>query len=252
MILFKLKEYILRILYRLFTKENKNLVSVDDENIQFLDSKLGSLRLRHLLNSIEIKTFIDIGASYGDFIHLVRDARKNVQIFGFEPFPNVFNNLKDRYCNSEEIKIYNLAIGNFDGTTTFNENNYTYSSSILPLGEIHINEFPYTKNFNKSEVRIACLDTIFKRVIIERPLLIKVDVQGYEEKVISGGKKIFAQADYVIIELSFCELYLGQALFDDINNELNKLGLFYAGCISQLCSPHDKTILQQDALYIRR
>lgn len=76
MILFKLKKYILRILYRLFTKENKNLVSVDDENIQFLDSKLGSLRLRHLLNSIEIKTFIDVGASYGDFIHLVRDAKE--------------------------------------------------------------------------------------------------------------------------------------------------------------------------------
>jgi hypothetical protein len=101
-------------------------------------------------------------------------------------------------------------------------------------------------------VKIACLDNALSNKNLEKPILIKVDVQGYEGKVILGGKKIFSQADIVIVELSFCELYLGQPLFEIINQELNQLGLFYAGCICQLCSPDDNSILQQDALYLRR
>jgi FkbM family methyltransferase len=248
----KIKKNILRLLHWLHNKPTEVKFSNDIENIQLLEYELGKSRLKCLLKSIEIKTVIDIGASFGDFISLVRDTKKNITILGFEPILTVFNSLQDRCGNANEISLYNLALGEFDGVVDFHENEYTYSSSILPIGNTHIKEFPYTKNYKTSQVKIASLDAFLRNKNLEKPILIKVDVQGYEEKVISGGKKIFAQADYVIIELSFCELYVGQALFDDINNELNKLGLFYAGCISQLCSPHDKTILQQDALYIRR
>jgi FkbM family methyltransferase len=252
MSLLKIKQSILKNLYRYLNTSKQVDFSINDKNIQLLECQLGEARLKHLLTSVDIKTLIDIGASHGDFMYLVQQAKSNIHIYGFEPIPKVFNSLQERFAGANEIKLYNLALGNFDGVVDFNENDYSYSSSILPIGEIHVNEFPHTRNFKKLEVQITSLDSVFNNKKIERPLLVKVDVQGYEEQVISGGKNTFAHADFVIIEVSFYELYQGQALFERINIELNGLGLFYYGCMSQLSSPIDCKILQQDALFIRR
>jgi FkbM family methyltransferase len=252
MSLLEIKQSILGYLYRYLNKPKEDKFSIGDKNIQLLECKLGEARLKHLLNSVDLKTLIDIGASHGDFINLVQQFKKSVSVYGFEPIPEVFKSLQERFVKTKKLELYNLAIGNLDGIVEFNENNYSYSSSILPIGEIHMTEFPYTKNFKKLDVQIACLDSVLKNKNIERPLLIKVDVQGYEEQVISGGKNTFAQADFIIIEVSFYELYIGQAFFEQISKELNNLGLFYYGCISQLTSPIDCKILQQDALFIRR
>jgi FkbM family methyltransferase len=226
--------------------------SINDKNIQLLECQIGEARLKNFLNSLDIKTLIDIGASHGDFINLVQQSKPNIHIYGFEPIPEVFNSLQERFVETNEVELYNLALGNFDGIVDFNENDYSYSSSILPIGEIHVNEFPHTRNFKKLEVQITSLDSVFNNKKIERPILVKVDVQGYEEQVISGGKNTFAQADFVIIELSFCELYLGQVLFESVYKELSEIGLCYAGCVSQLYSPINDKILQQDALFVRR
>jgi FkbM family methyltransferase len=251
MTLFKLKKLIIKYVYRYFIKPNYNLILADDFNIQLNESKIGELRLKQILSSNHLKTVIDIGASYGDFIHIVQEAKSDIKIYGFEPIVSVFKCLQERYNSASGIELYNLALGNLDGIIDFNENDYSYSSSILPIGEIHTKEFPFTKNFKKSQIEIACLDTIFKNRLIQKPLLIKVDVQGYEENVLSGGENTFTQADFVLIEMSFYELYQGQALFDAVHKKLYGLGFFYAGSINQLCSPNDGAILQQDALYIR-
>lgn len=252
MIVSTLKKLIKKYFYNCFFKHNYNINPEENKSIQIHENELGAKRLKHILSKYNFKTFIDIGASYGDFISLVREHKKNIEILGFEPIIGVFSSLQDRYKEADKVSLYNLALGDFNGLVDFHENEYSYSSSILPIGNLHVKEFPFTKNYKTSEVKIASLDNILSNKNLERPILIKLDVQGYEGKVILGGKKTFSQADIVIVELSFCELYHGQPLFEIINQELNQLGLFYAGCISQLCSPGDDLILQQDALYLRR
>jgi FkbM family methyltransferase len=252
MVLYKIKNFFKRYFCNYFLKPKQNINQEEDKSIQVYEYELGAKRLKDILLKYNFKTVIDIGASYGDFINLVRENKENITFFGFEPILSVFNSLKDRYSHVNEISLYNLALGDFDGLIDFHENEYSYSSSIFPIGNTHIKEFPFTKNYKTSEVRIASLDNALSNKNLEKPVLIKIDVQGYEGKVILGGKKTFSHADIVIVELSFCELYLGQPLFEIINHELNQLGLFYAGCISQLCSPKDNSILQQDALYLRR
>ena len=248
----KIKNFFKKLLYNYVLKPKLDIKQEEIKSIQIYEHELGARRLKDILLKYNFKTVIDIGASYGDFISLVRENKQNISILGFEPILSVFNSLHDRYRNVDDISLYNMALGDFDGVVDFHENEYSYSSSIFPIGDIHIKEFPFTKNYKTSEVKIACLDNALSNKNLEKPILIKVDVQGYEGKVILGGKKIFSQADIVIVELSFCELYLGQPLFEIINQELNQLGLFYAGCICQLCSPDDNSILQQDALYLRR
>jgi hypothetical protein len=70
--------------------------------------------------------------------------------------------------------------------------------------------------------------------------------------VIEGAVKILSLVDYVLIEVSFEELYEGQSLFEEVNHKLNKLGLFYNGSFGQLYSSSNGKIIQADAFYARR
>jgi hypothetical protein len=63
--------------------------------------------------------------------------------------------------------------------------------------------------------------------------MIKLDVQGYEDKVKLGGTNIFWKVDVVITELTFVELYDGQVMFGDVYSLLISHGLEFRG-INQL------------------
>lgn len=87
---------------------------------------------------------------------------------------------------------------------------------------------------------------------IKRPILLKIDVQGLEKEVIEGAIKILSLVDYLLIEVSFEELYEGQSLFEELNQKLNNIGLVYNGSFGQLYSSANGKILQADAFYMRR
>lgn len=76
-------------------------------------------------------------------------------------------------------------------------------------------------------------------------------MQGYETKVILGGKQTISRAAIVIAETSFQELYEGQPLFNEVYEMLKDLGLRYAGSLGpQLMNPTDGSALQADSLFI--
>jgi hypothetical protein len=83
------------------------------------------------------------------------------------------------------------------------------------------------------------------------PLLLKLDVQGFEDKVIIGGEDVVARAKIIIIEVSFLPLYEGAPLFDDIYQILKTRGFTYNGNFDQLLSPEDGRPLQADAIFSR-
>jgi hypothetical protein len=101
-------------------------------------------------------------------------------------------------------------------------------------------------------VAINRLDTLIDASNLNKPILVKVDVQGFEKQVIAGGKELLSHVDYIIIEVSFVELYDNQPLFDEINLQMNHLGFLYNGNIEQLISKKTGSVLQADALYVKR
>ena len=95
------------------------------------------------------------------------------------------------------------------------------------------------------------LDDCLGRVQLVPRVLLKLDVQGYEDRVLRGGIRILQRVDYVLTEVSFCPLYDGQASFGEVYDLLLKSGFSYAGNLDQLASPLDGRILQADALFVR-
>lgn len=220
-------------------------------SVEQLEHNSAQLKIHSLLKANKVNTLIDIGASSGEFTSNVLLYNNGLRAFLFEPVNKAFKDLHRKYASNKLIRLYNLAIGSQDGEVQFNENDYYYSSSILSMNEDHFAEFPQTTKFQTHSVRIAKLSSVVDIKDIQRPLMIKIDVQGYEREVISGAKNILTIADFLIIEVSYYELYSNQPLFDEIYNLLKELGFIYKGNLYQIYSSKSSKVLQADALFVR-
>ena len=81
-------------------------------------------------------------------------------------------------------------------------------------------------------------------------IVIKMDVQGYEDRVIRGGRETFAKAKAVILEVCLDPLYEHQANFKEIMVLLDDLGFHYAGNLDQNCDK-DGHVIFLDAVFVK-
>ena len=132
-----------------------------------------------------------------------------------------------------------------------NLNEFTPSSSFLKMNESHTTSFTYAVNTTQCNIQVKRLDDIASSLNLTVPFLVKIDVQGFEDKVLSGGLETIKNAAIIIVEVSFKELYENQPLFDKIYQTVTKLGFNYSGNFEQLLSPATNEILQADALFIK-
>ena len=173
-------------------------------------------------------------------------------IVAFEPIPTTFEALKRNFENDSLYKAINCGLGSSTGTLQFHQNEYSPSSSFLKMTETHQNSFEHAVNQQQITVQIQTLDAFIKDMKLELPLLIKMDVQGYEAEVIAGGRQTLSNAAMIISEVSFKPLYQQQPLFNDIYQLLTALGFAYAGSTDQLRSPQNNEILQADGIFVKQ
>ena len=203
------------------------------------------------LKEYDFRVIIDIGANEGQFAMKIRTVFPNATIHCFEPLKDAFDKLKLNFEEDKNFFAHNFGLGEINEVKEIFHNEYSPSSSLLEMLELHKSNFDYAVETKSETISIARLDDFFPGNI-ERPLLVKIDVQGYEMFVLNGGSSVINQADIVIIETSFYPLYAGQPLFDDIYNYFNKIGFRYQGNIEQLLGQNDQKILQADAVFARR
>lgn len=203
------------------------------------------------LHALDIATILDIGANVGQFSTVINTIFPKANIYAFEPLPDCFQKLKLRMAGCEKFTGLNFGLGDQSGSLMFERNAYSPSSSFLEIADAHKEAFPKTRNTETVEVKIERLDTLVKDLFITSPLLVKIDVQGYEYQVLCGGEQTIKNARLVITETSFVSLYKNQRLFDDVYRILTNWGFVYAGSVDQLYNPKDGQILQADSIFIK-
>jgi Methyltransferase FkbM domain len=118
----------------------------------------------------------------------------------------------------------------------------------MPLG---IEVFPFTAAQTTRTVPICWLDDLAPEAQIEPEVLVKLDVQGYEDRVNADGSNTIARARALIVEVGFYPQYEAQALFDGVHQQLRSLGFRYRGSMAQLRHPKDGRVLEADAVFLR-
>ena len=200
----------------------------------------------------QFKTIIDIGANEGQFADKMRLLFPQAMIYAFEPLPKVYDRLKSNFNQDNSFEAINLGLGENQGILEFWENEYSPSSSFLRLTDTHKENFEEARIEKKVEVKIDTLDHVFADREILSPSLIKIDVQGFEDKVIKGAVQTIRKADMIICEISFTELYQGQPLFEGIFNLLKGQGFYFAGQMDQINSPETQKPLQADGIFLKK
>jgi FkbM family methyltransferase len=196
-------------------------------------------------------TILDIGSNQGQFALMINAVFPEAQIYGFEPIPDCYQKLISNTTRIQKFKAFNLGLGYEQGEIEFQSNDFSGASSFLRMSNLHKDTFPYTKQTQIIKVQVERLDQVANKLMIEFPLLIKVDVQGYEIQVLKGGIETFQKAQAIIIETSHEHLYENQPLFDDIYCQLKSWGFNYKGSIDQMCSPTTGAVLQSDSIFVK-
>lgn len=203
------------------------------------------------ISEMGVATVIDVGANVGQFAGSIRKLLPKARIYSFEPIEECFIALSRNAGDDPLTRCFPYALGSEDGTAAFNKNDFSPSSSLLPLAGAHVAEFPFTARVSETEVEVRRLDSVAATLELTEPLLVKMDVQGFEMHVVEGGRKTLAGAAAVIVEVSFVEIYQGQPSFNDLNEELRALGLNFHGVIEQAHRRHNDLPLYGDAIFVR-
>ena len=119
------------------------------------------------------------------------------------------------------------------------------------MTNLHKRSFTFAVEEETELIEVRRLSDVARELNLHDPLLLKLDVQGFEDKAIIGGEDVVARAKIIIIEVSFQALFEGGPLFDDIYRILRTRGFIYNGNFDQLLSPEDGRPLQADAIFSR-
>lgn len=207
------------------------------------------------LRSLPISTILDIGANTGQFARFVSSVFPEAQIICFEPLPEQFRQLKTwaETINHRRPIVFNVAIGDREGDEKiYLHTDYSPSSSILPATELLGEAFPSTLEKKQIPIKINTLDNIMRDLPdnFQQDVFIKIDVQGYEDRVIRGSKQILDKTIAIMIEVNLASFYHDQTSFKEILLLLDKKNFHYAGNMEQNYN-EDGYVSYFDAVFLK-
>ena len=204
------------------------------------------------LRDAGIRTVIDVGAHTGEFSSAIRAVLPDAHIYAFEPLSDCCVKLRRKLGRNGSLHVFQAAVGDESGQVQFWRSSFSKASSLLTMSSLHQKAFPWSACNRPMTVQLLRLDDCADKMELTRKTLLKIDVQGYEDRVLRGAVQLLKQVHYVLVEVSTAPLYEGQAHFRTIYDRLMGSGFSYVGNLEQLASPLDGTILQVDALFARQ
>lgn len=215
-----------------------------------LDIKFHREPLR-FLRSYGIRAVLDVGANEGQFAAHIRKVLPDASIYSFEPLAAPFRKLVETHRGDRHFEAFQVAVGSEAGEADFEMHDSSVTSSMLRPTDRFARMVPSTAARTRVKVPVVTLDGWAAGRDLATPLLVKLDVQGFEDRVILGGRETLARASAVISEVSFVGLYEGQPLFEDILDLMRSLHFRCGGMLGGFSDLETGEMLEADALFIR-
>ncbi|RMH22032.1 MAG: FkbM family methyltransferase, partial [Gemmatimonadetes bacterium] len=204
-------------------------------------------RLR--LQGVVPATVIDVGANVGQFAVACARTFPACRILSFEPGAEAFARL-ERHTRGLAVSCRNVALGSSAGVLPVRRNRHSGASSFLPMTDYYRARFPDLEEEQVEEVRVELLDAALADEELVGPILLKLDVQGFEKEVLAGGERTLSGCRWVLMELSFHELYRGEETFVSMIDYMRERGFALDRLVDVLREPARGEIVQADALFV--
>ena len=229
--------------------------------IRLIFKKIGLKIERHIKPSymkiIEeqgISLVLDVGANSGQFANILRENEFKKKIISFEPTKTAYQKIIKSSQHDDFWIIHpRTAIGDKSGKTTINvAGNDGQSSSILKMGLTHIESAPNSSYIGQEEVDLITIDSIFDEYVKKNDnVMLKIDVQGYEDQVLMGAKNNIDKIKLIKLELSLVNLYEGDKLFNYYFSKLEALGFKIWDLEPGHRNPYNGKLLQFDGIFVK-
>lgn len=200
---------------------------------------------------IDPRTVIDVGANVGQFAVAAAMHFPQARILAMEPLPDCLPVLRRNTRKLPNVTVYPCALGEADGDASFHVNSHPHSSSMLPLAAAHRAAFPDAKETTTISVQVRALDSLLAGAELQAPVLLKLDVQGFEARVLRGASELLRRVEYLLMEVSFKPLYEDELPFTDMLPLVQGFGFRFLRPLDWLSEPATGEILQMDALFGR-
>lgn len=197
-------------------------------------------------------TVLDVGANLGQFAVAAARLFGGPRVHAFEPLPDCVRSLRKNVAQLTGISVHDCALGQEDGTFEIRLTSDDRASSFLALGEGHRSAFPTVREERKVEVKMRRLDGVWRELNPQPPVLLKLDVQGFERAVLEGGREVLPDVNWLVAEVSFEPMYEGESSFRDLLSWLEAEGFRFVRPVGWLTSQASGAIVQMDALFARQ
>jgi FkbM family methyltransferase len=132
---------------------------------------------------------IDVGGNVGDTIAMLLSDNPDYEIYSVEGDKKYYNILCENFANNKSVRIYKNFLGDKD--------EIIQALADRNKGTLRLEHISTNKNFE--EIKLITLDTfILENPSVAHSKLVKIDTDGYDNKIIRGAKNYFKKNKPVI------------------------------------------------------
>ncbi|OGQ98793.1 MAG: hypothetical protein A2505_06575 [Deltaproteobacteria bacterium RIFOXYD12_FULL_55_16] len=169
--------------------------------------------LHNLFALLDINCVLDVGANYGQYGTMLRDAGYQGRIISFEPVSSSYQRLQQTAGKDGNWDTCNFALGRTEEELEINVTAASDFASFLPPSEFSKNTFGDVVAITRKErVQIKKLDDIFDKLMQgqnQARIHLKMDTQGYDLDVFKGAKHSLQNIASLQSEISVLPVYEG-------------------------------------------
>ena len=206
-----------------------------------------------LIRSAGVDLVIDVGANKGQFGEELRRSGYAGRLVSIEPISSAYETLVRRCNRYSNWTALNMALGAAVCDGIINVARNSAASSLLKHLSGVEEAFPTINIVTKEKIQVSTLDEVFPG--ISNPstcIFLKLDVQGYEAKVLQGGVQSLQFIDYLQIELSLEPIYVDELTFTEMHKLLDQFGFDLVAIQPTVIHPTTSAMAQVDGIYRRR
>lgn len=198
------------------------------------------VRLRHMASlGFQPKVIFDIGAATGEWSRMAHDIWPAARLVGFEPNAREQPHLD---ATKRDIPLFDYRqcfLGPERKVVEYHDND-TQTSLLDDSGK---------GAKVRSEMRV--LDELVTSGDIPPPEFLKLDVQGFELEVLSGGQAALRGARAALLEVSFIPFHPGLPTVERIVSYMYERGFAWYDIMGLLRRPGDDALLQIDIMFLK-
>ncbi|HVM87590.1 MAG TPA: FkbM family methyltransferase [Puia sp.] len=190
------------------------------------DFQKDAFEVQYELLKKNAKIIFDVGANRGDVSEKYFQLFPSAKIYAFEPFPECFENLQQRFESIRNINCVQMAISSKKEAKDFFVNRSADTNSLYKSNSIGLSSDKLVENVSTIQVNCISIDEFCEENNIQNIDILKMDIQGGELNALKGAVKLLKDQRIKLIysEVFFVEQYIAQPLFEDISFFLRDFG----------------------------